>query len=71
MSDAPRPRYHLTLEAMPDDVPPIHRLRRALKVLLRSFRLFCVEARESSPAVPIPPTQSDTNEVSHATEPTR
>jgi hypothetical protein len=39
---AHRPRYVLTLEAQPDPVPAIVRLRRALKCLLRGFGLRAV-----------------------------
>ena len=37
MSD--RPRYRLTLEALPADAPGVIRLRAALKPFLRRFRL--------------------------------
>jgi hypothetical protein len=46
---APRERYRLDLEALPDDVPPIIRLRRFLKAALRSYRLKCVHAVELHP----------------------
>jgi hypothetical protein len=39
-----RPQYRLVLQAQPGDVPPIHRLRLALKYLLRVQGLKCVEA---------------------------
>ena len=32
----------ITLRPLPDDTPPMIRLRRALKALLRSYRLRCV-----------------------------
>ena len=35
-------KYRLTLQAIPDDVPAINRLRRALKTLLRAFGLRCL-----------------------------
>lgn len=39
--------YVITLRAEgTDDPPPAIRLRQALKLLLRTFRLRCVEARE-------------------------
>lgn len=45
-----KPRYSLILEVMPGDdggsAPPIVRLRRALKALLRSHGLRCVSAIE-------------------------
>ena len=34
-------RYRLVLRAIPDPVPPIIRLRSALKTLLRAFGLRC------------------------------
>ena len=44
-----RPRFKLTLEALPrpDDAGGIRRLRAALKTLLRSFDLRCVEVCEA------------------------
>ena len=36
-----RPRYRLELEALPDAQDADQRLRGALKVLLRRFRLRC------------------------------
>lgn len=43
-----RPEYKLTLRPLPDKSDPagIRRLRRALKCLLRSFGLQCVDIRE-------------------------
>jgi hypothetical protein len=49
MTDQPRPdrqRFALVVEAQPDEVPAVVRLRRALKVLLRSFRLRAIRAEE-------------------------
>lgn len=40
------PRYHLTLEAQPEAVPAVIRLRRLLKVALRGFGLKCVAVAE-------------------------
>lgn len=37
----PNPRFTMTVELLPDDVPGMVRLRRALKCLLRSFRVRC------------------------------
>jgi hypothetical protein len=41
-----RPRYALTLEALPGDVPSERRLAGLLRVALRRFRLRCVSAKE-------------------------
>jgi hypothetical protein len=43
------PAVRLTLVAQPDPAPADVRLRRALKCLLRSFGLRCVEVVEVSP----------------------
>ena len=40
----PRERYALTLESLPDDAPPIIRLRRFLKMALRAYGLRCTSA---------------------------
>lgn len=45
-SDAGKPRFLLTLEALPDDRPALVRLRLALKRLLRTWKLRCVEVRQ-------------------------
>jgi hypothetical protein len=37
----PRERLALTLEALPNDAPPIIRLRRFLRMALRSYGLRC------------------------------
>jgi hypothetical protein len=42
----PRGRILLELVALPDDVPADVRVRRAVKLLLRAFRLRAVELRE-------------------------
>lgn len=47
-----RPRYRLTLEALPSRVPVETRLRAALKRLLRSYALRCVEI---GPPEDVPP----------------
>lgn len=39
-------RYILTLEAQPDDIPAILRLRRLLKICLRSFGFRAVKVEE-------------------------
>jgi len=52
MHDA-RERYTLTIRALPDSAPPIIRLRRVIKGLLRAygFRLLAVvQLHEDSPA---------------------
>jgi hypothetical protein len=41
-----RPRFVLTLEALPCEVAPHLRLRSALKRLLRAFRLRCLRVEE-------------------------
>jgi hypothetical protein len=43
---SPAPRFLLTVDALPGVVPPIVRLRRALKVLRRAFGLRCVSVAE-------------------------
>jgi hypothetical protein len=53
-----RPRYRLTLEAQPGDVPPAVRLRRGLKYLGRVFGLRCTSAEEVSHANPAPDSAS-------------
>jgi hypothetical protein len=40
---APDDVYRLTLRVLTDDVPAAVRMRRALKCLLRSFRLRCLD----------------------------
>jgi hypothetical protein len=57
MTDARNPegeRYRLELEALADDVPAAVRLRRALKCLLRGFRLRCRVVAEVTPRRPPP-----------------
>lgn len=44
------PEYVLHLRALPSDIPPVIRLRRALKTLLRSHRLRCVSVSEAKGA---------------------
>lgn len=47
MTDAPDPRYALTLAPLPGwPTPPVVRLRGALKVLLRGFGLRCLEVSQ-------------------------
>lgn len=53
----PRPRYVLTLEPQPSDVPPMIRLRRALKYLGRVQGLLCVDCRELKPDELAPPKE--------------
>jgi hypothetical protein len=45
-----RPRYHLTLEALPDRVPANMSLRRFLKTALRGYGLRCTPHEELPPA---------------------
>jgi hypothetical protein len=45
-------RYTVELEAMPDDVPPVIRLRRWLKAALRSARFRALSVRDTTPALP-------------------
>jgi hypothetical protein len=40
------PQYHLVLRPLPSAYPAITRLRRALKFLLRTFGLECVQVEE-------------------------
>jgi hypothetical protein len=56
-----QPHYRLTLRPLPSAYPPVIRLRRALKWLLRSFGLECVDVREVSP-----PAKGDRHERSAA-----
>jgi hypothetical protein len=42
-------RFRLELEALADDVPAAIRLRRALKLLLRTFGLRCRSAADPTP----------------------
>ena len=44
MSD--RLTYILTLTPLPDDVPPIYRMRRLLKHALRSCGMRCTDIKE-------------------------
>ncbi len=44
--------YRLTLRALPSGYPPIGRLKRALKQLLRTFELKAVEVEELTPCPP-------------------
>jgi hypothetical protein len=46
-----RERFTLHVTALPDSVPAVIRLRKALKCLLRSFRLRCTAARETGEPV--------------------
>jgi hypothetical protein len=46
---APRERYQLTLEALPDSAPAVIRLRRFLKAALRAYGLRCTSAVELHP----------------------
>jgi hypothetical protein len=41
VTDADPVEFVLRLHPLPDAIPPIVRLRRAMKLLLRSFRLKC------------------------------
>jgi len=46
MKDKTQPTFRLTIRPAPSDVPPIIRLRHALKVLGRSFALRCTLVEE-------------------------
>ena len=53
--------YTLTLRPLKSDVPPIIRLRRVLKSLLRTYDFRCVDHRETPTlSHAIPPTANDT-----------
>lgn len=65
---AERERYLIELEALADDVPAIHRLRAALKVLLRRFGLRCVRSVELPGEIPTAAREEVQLEV-HAEEP--
>jgi len=46
-------RFTLTLEPMANDsIPPVLRLRAALKTLLRAHRLRCIDVAEVAPDAP-------------------
>jgi hypothetical protein len=47
-----RPTYRLTVRALPDDVPPVIRLRRLLKHSLRALGFRAVSVEEVPPAPP-------------------
>jgi hypothetical protein len=51
----PLPVYLVRLQAQVSEVPPACRLRRGLKVLLRSFGLRCLAVQEVGPAKPDTP----------------
>jgi hypothetical protein len=53
-----RPRYLVTLEAMPGATPGDARLRLFLKRALRGFGLRCLDAREVDGAPPAPAVDS-------------
>ena len=42
----PSQRFRIDLEALADDAPPVVRLRAALKLFLRRFRLRCERVEE-------------------------
>jgi hypothetical protein len=46
---AQRPEFLLRLRALPDRTPPVIRLRRLLKALLRCYGFRAVEVRELPP----------------------
>jgi hypothetical protein len=50
-----QPTYTLILKAMPSPVPPIVRLRRALKMLLRGYGLRVVSMIEPTSHTPTTP----------------
>jgi hypothetical protein len=50
--------YLLRLRALPSDVPPIIRLRHALKRLLRDYELRCRDIQDVTPQLPpLPPAR--------------
>jgi hypothetical protein len=53
---ADNPRYLIELEVEPGPGPPMVRIRRALKWLLRRFGLRCRDIRAISPASAGPPS---------------
>ena len=48
------PKFALTLQSVPGDVPAIIRLRKFLKMALRSYGLRCTEIREIPEPEPEP-----------------
>ena len=45
----PKPRFSITFEALPSDVPAINSLRRLLKGMLRGYGFKALEVREIAP----------------------
>ncbi len=63
MSDLSKPGdYQLTLRPLRSEVPAINRLRRLLKMALRSCDLRCISVAEV-PAAAQQTAQADANEV--------
>ena len=56
-------RFTVELEAMPDDVPPIPRLKRFLKNALRAYRLRALRVSQTQPTgdptTEIPPAKEE------------
>jgi hypothetical protein len=52
--------YELTIVAQPDTAPPIIRLRRVLKALLRVHRFRCTSCRDVTPKLPAAVTSNET-----------
>lgn len=46
MSDQPRERYRIEVEALPSGVPATVRMKRWLKIALRAFGLKCLRCEE-------------------------
>ena len=51
---SPKPTFTFTMEAVPDDIPPIIRLRRFLKAAQRAYGLKCIDVKETTPTPPEP-----------------
>jgi hypothetical protein len=55
MTRKPGAPFLVTLQALPDAIPARLRVRKALKVLLRSFGLRCLRVEPLPPARPTSP----------------
>ena len=62
MTRPARQRWTFRIEPLPSEVPPVHRVRSALKVLLRSFGLKCVAVLD------LPPDPASTPATTTVTE---
>jgi len=62
MTRPEQPEFRLCFRALPDEVPPIIRLRRLLKTALRYYKMRCTNAVEFEAEVkPADVTGSDCN----------